>query len=79
MLSFFEDLKTFYLSNFLKKSLHHKVLNRLSNAETQFKRYETSYSLLLISNVYTSSSIDTLIRIIKHFIQVVEHILDDQE
>jgi hypothetical protein len=53
---FFEDFRTFYLSNLLKESLHHKVSSRLSNAETQLKRYEISYSFLLALNVYTLSA-----------------------
>jgi hypothetical protein len=52
---FFEDFRTFYLSNLLEELSHHKVSNRLSNAETQFKRYETSYSFLLASSVCMSS------------------------
>ncbi len=52
---FFEDFKTFYLSNLLEESSHHKVFNHLSNAETQLKIYETSYSLLLASSVCMSS------------------------
>jgi hypothetical protein len=53
---FFENLKTFYLSNLLEESSHHQISNDLSNAETQFKKYEISYSFLLVLNVYTLSA-----------------------
>jgi hypothetical protein len=52
---FFEDIKTFYLSNLLEELSYYKVSNRLSNVETQLKKYETSYSLLLASSVCMSS------------------------
>ncbi len=55
MLMFFENLKTFYLSNLLEEYSHHKISSRLSNVETQFKECEISYSLLLASNVYMLS------------------------
>ncbi len=55
MLMFFEDLRTSYLSNSLEESSHHKVSSHLSNAETQLKKYETSYSLLLALSVCMSS------------------------
>ncbi len=51
MLRFFENLKTSYFSNFSKESSHYKISSRLSNAETQLKRYEISYSFLLALNV----------------------------
>jgi hypothetical protein len=54
MLTFFANLRTFYLLNFSEMLSRRKALNRLLNAEIQLKRYEISYSLLLASNLCMS-------------------------